>query len=147
MSSFLFPPRSSLAVGVKQREFKGVATRYSSTPRASATTVVGRAASVILPAGGPRITPTAHRGTKPQTPCSDEFRSASLPYRPPLAGTAFCNPIAPAHSCRDVRPLLPLTSPTTTVRAAPPFSRPFPLTPRHLCKHTGVFRTLWHYVP
>src|SRR5215212_6069992 len=90
--------------------------------RASATTVVERAASVILPADGPRITPTAHRGTKPQKPCSDEFRSASLSYRPTLSGTAFCNPIPPAHSCRHVRPLIPLTSPTTIVRAAPSIS-------------------------
>src|SRR5215208_8542938 len=146
MSSFLFPPRSSLAVGVKQREFKGVATRYSSTPRASATTVVGRAASVILPAGGPRIAPTAHRGTKPQMPCNDQFRSASVSYRLTLAAAAFCNPIAPAHSCRDVRPLLPPTSPTPTVRAAPPFFGPFPLRRDIFANIQGGFCTPWHYV-
>src|SRR5215203_4228794 len=94
--------------------------------RASATTVVERAASVILPADGPRITPTAHRGTKPQMPCSDQCRSASLPYRPTLAAAAFCNPLAPAHSCRPGRPLTPQSSPTPTVRAAPPFFDPFP---------------------
>jgi hypothetical protein len=90
--------------------------------RASATTVVALAASVILPADGPRITPSAHRGTKPQMPCSDQFCSASLSYRPTLSGTAFCNPIPPAHSCRHVRPLIPLISPTTIVRAAPSIS-------------------------
>src|SRR5215210_699970 len=96
------------------------------------------AACVILPADGPRTAPTAHRKTKPQMPCSDEFRSASLSYRPTLADRVFCDPIAPAHSCRAGRPLIPPTSsPTTTVGAAPPFPRPFPLTPRYLCKHAG----------
>src|SRR5215216_5368164 len=94
--------------------------------RASATTVVERAAPLLLPVGGPRIAPTAHRGTKPQMPCSHEFRSASLSYRPTLAAAAFCNPIAPAHSCQPVRPLLPSTSPTPTVRSAPPSFGPFP---------------------
>src|SRR5215212_8239748 len=139
--------RSSLAVSVKQREFKRVATRYSSTPRASATTVVERTASVILPAGGPRIAPTAHRGTKPQMPCSDEFRSASLSYRPTLATAAFCNPIAPAHSCRDVRSLIPPTSPTPTVRAAPPFFGPIPYFRDIFAYIQGGFCTTWHYVP
>src|SRR5215213_7074292 len=82
------------------------------TRRPTATTVVERTASVILPVGDPRIAPTAHRGTKPQMPCSDQFRSASLPYLPTLAAAAFCNLLAPAHSCRDVRPLIPPTSPT-----------------------------------
>src|SRR5215218_1554722 len=86
-------------------------------------------------------------------PCSDEFRSASLSYRPTLATAAFCNPIAPAHSCRDVRSLIPPTSsPTPTVRAAPPFFPPpppvgppppfsplFPFPPTFFQKKRGYF--------
>ena len=109
-------------VHLSGRRLVAVATR-----RATATTVVERTASVILPVGGPRIAQSAHRGTKPQKPCSDQFRSASLSYRPTLAAAAFCNPIAPAHSCRDARPQIPPTSsPTTIARAAPPFFGPFP---------------------
>src|SRR5215216_5071669 len=79
-------------------------------------------APLLSLAGAPRIVPSARRRTKPQTPCTQRLRSASLSYRPTLSGTAFCNPIPPAHSCRHVRPLIPLTSLPTIVRAAPSIS-------------------------
>src|SRR5918998_6564626 len=76
----------------------------------------------LLPqAGGPRIAPFARLRTKPRLPCTREGRSASLSYQPSLADAAFCNLLAPAHSCRRVPPVAPLTSPSTKIRAAPPF--------------------------
>src|SRR5215203_1890819 len=72
-------------------------------------------------AGGPRIAPFARLRTKPQTPYTREGCSASLSYRPPLADAAFCNLLALARSCRGVSPLTPLPSPSTKIRAAPPF--------------------------
>src|SRR5215216_5626549 len=76
---------------------------------------------LLPPAGGPRIAPFARLRTKPRIPCTREGRGISLPYRPPLADAAFCNLLAPAHSCRRVPPLTPLTSPSTKIWAAPPF--------------------------
>src|SRR5919112_2840780 len=78
----------------------------------------GRIAPLLPPAGAPRTAQTSRRGTKPQTLCNQEFRSASLSYRVPLADAAFCNPIAPAPSYRPAHPLTPFTSPSTIVRAA-----------------------------
>src|SRR5215207_9082638 len=78
------------------------------------------------PAGGPRIAPSARRGTKPQTPYSQGPCSASLSYRPTLAEAAFCNPIAPAPWCPRVRPLIPLVHPLSKVQAVPPSAIPLP---------------------
>src|SRR5215213_143590 len=64
------------------------------------------------PAGAPRTAPTVRRGTKPQTPCTQGLRSASLSYRPPLAAAALHNPTAPAPSCRPTRPPTPSASPS-----------------------------------
>src|SRR5215204_4461791 len=76
----------------------------------------------LLPqAGGTRIAPFARLRIKLRMPCTREGRSASLSYRPPLADAAFCNLLAPARSCRRVPPLTPFTSPSTKIRAAPPF--------------------------
>src|SRR5215204_5024763 len=79
-------------------------------------------------AGGPRIAPFAHRRTKPRMPCTREGRSASLSYQPLLADAAFCNLLEPTHLCRGVPPLTPFASPSTKIRAAPPFGHN-----RHKC--------------
>src|SRR5215212_6999878 len=63
------------------------------------------------PADAPRTAPTVRRGTKPQTPCTQGFRSASLSYRVPLAAAALHNPTAPAPSCRPAQPPTPSASP------------------------------------
>src|SRR5215213_2941761 len=126
-------------VHLSERRLLPVATRRPTTAW------VGRIAPLLPPAGDPRTAQTSRRGTKPQMPCSDQFRNASLPYRPTLAAAAFCNPIAPAHSCRDVRPLLPPTSPTIAVRVAPPFG-PFPLRRDIFANIQGGFCTPSHYV-
>src|SRR5215208_5355338 len=64
------------------------------------------------PAGDPRIAPSAHQRTKPQTPCTQLLRSACVSYRPPLAAADLCNPLAPAPSCRPAPLLTPLTPPS-----------------------------------
>src|SRR5215208_4861093 len=70
----------------------------------------GRMAPWPPPAGAPRTAQTSRRGTKPQTPCTQGLRSASVWYRVPLADAALHNPTAPAPSCRLGHPLTPLTS-------------------------------------
>src|ERR671920_1339463 len=82
-----------------------VATRRAT--RRPTTAWGGRIAPLLPPAGAPRTAQTSRRGTKPQTLCNQEFRSASLSYRVPLADAAFCNPIAPAPSYRPAHPLTP----------------------------------------
>src|SRR5215204_2161294 len=94
------------------RRLLPVATRRAT--RRPTTAWAGRMAPLPPPAGAPRTAQTSRRETKPQTPRSNVFRSASLSYRGPLADAAFCNPIAPAHTCLGVRPLHPLTSPHNT---------------------------------
>src|SRR5829696_3094730 len=74
------------------------------------------------PAGAPRTAPSARRGTKLQTPCTQGLHSASVSYRPLLAAAALCSPIAPAPPSRAARPLTSLTS--------SPVSKIFPSTPR-----------------
>src|SRR5919112_4569363 len=104
-----------------QRRSQGTATR-----RATATTMLESAASVILPAGGPRIAQSAHRRTKPQMPCSDGFRSASVSYRLTLAAAGLCNSLAPALSCRPAHLQSALSSPSTSGCSLPlgaPFGR------------------------
>src|SRR5215216_4893438 len=71
----------------------------------------GRMALLPPPAGAPRTASSDRRGTKPQTPCTQGLRSASLSYRPPLAETALHIPTAPAPSCRPARPPTPSASP------------------------------------
>src|SRR5215207_10542482 len=71
----------------------------------------GGMAPLLPPAGAPRTTSSDRRGTKPQTPCTQGLRSASLSYRAPLAQTALHNPTAPAPSCRPARPPTPSASP------------------------------------
>src|SRR5215208_2452792 len=99
----------------------------------------GRMAPWPPPAGAPRTAQTSRRGTKPQRPCSQGFRSASVWYRVPLADAAFCNPIAPAPSYRPARPLTPLTSPSKHQNSGRLSLSGILLTVQHLCKHTRVF--------
>src|SRR5215218_11177645 len=63
-----------------------------------------------LPAGDPSTAPSAHWGTKPQTPCTQRFRSACVSYRSALAAAALYHPNAPAPSCRSAPLLKPLSS-------------------------------------
>src|SRR5215208_8241602 len=108
-------------VHLSERRLLPVATRR---PTAA---WVGRMAPLLPPVGAPRTAQTSRRGTKPQTPCSNVFRSVSLSYRAPLADAAFCDPIPPAPSCLGVRPLHPMTSPHNTHSGGSPFRRsPFP---------------------
>src|SRR5829696_3458394 len=99
----------------------------------------GRMAPLPPPADAPRTASSDRRGTKPQTPCTQGFRSASLSYRTPLADAAFCNPIAPALSCRPACPLTPWTSPSKHQNSGRLSLSGILLTVQHLCKHTGVF--------
>src|ERR687890_2364045 len=68
----------------------------------------------LLRAGDPRTAPSAHQQTKPQTPCTQRPRSASVSYRPPLAAADLCNSLAPAPSCRPAPLLSALSSPGTS---------------------------------
>src|SRR5215208_360836 len=97
---------------------------------------------LLAQAGGPRIASFARLRTKPQTPYTREGRSASLSYRPPLADAAFCNLLALARSCRGVLPLTPLTSPSTKIRAAPPFGHN-----RHKCLSKYLSLIPVHFQP
>src|ERR671912_908135 len=63
-----------------------------------------------LRAGDPSTTPSAHQQTKPQTPCTQELRSACVSYRSALAAAVLRHPNAPAPSCRSAPLQKPLTS-------------------------------------
>src|SRR5215217_7592189 len=108
-------------------QYGALLTRASGqTTRRPTTAWVGRIAPLLPPAGAPRTASSDRRGTKPQTPCTQGLRSASVSYRPPLAAAALCNPTAPAPSCRAARPLTPLSS--------SPVSKIFPRRPSWACR-------------
>src|ERR671910_1868207 len=99
----------------------------------------------LLPplAGAPRTASSDRRRTKPQRPCTQGLRSASVSYRVPLAEAALHNPTAPAHSCRPARPPTPFTSPRFKKarikgQDAPPPSQSLSST-RHRVPVRGIF--------
>src|SRR5215212_10763702 len=91
--------------------YSALLTRASGRATRRPTTACGGGMSPLPPpAGDPRTAPSAHQQTKPQTPCTQGLRSASVSYRPPLAQTALHSPTAPAPSCRPARPPTPSAS-------------------------------------
>src|SRR5918998_6621524 len=87
-----------------------LAPRASGQATRRPTTAWGdRMAPLLPPAGAPRTASSDRRRTRPQTPCTQGLRSASVSYRATLAEAALHNPTAPALSCRLARPLSPLT--------------------------------------
>src|SRR5215211_5287061 len=84
---------------------------YRRRPAAVST---GKLTPWLFPAGDPRTAPSAHQRTKPQTPCTQQLRSACVSYRLTLAAAALCNPNAPAPWCQSAPLLKPLTSHSVT---------------------------------
>src|SRR5215212_526360 len=92
-------------------------------PRRAAAVSSGKLTPWLPLAGDPSTAPSAHRGTKLQTLCTQRLRSACVSYRPPLAAARLCNPLARAPSCQSA----PLQSALRSPRAPPTLPSRFPL--------------------